>query len=83
MAEDRQRGLSRRAHWAGGDKLISRLMAEALARPDLVSLAAGFVDQTTLPVEATQQAIAALWAHPARAPGCAAIRHHDRPLAVA
>ena len=45
MAEDRQHGLSRRAHWAGGDKLISRLMAEALARPDLVSLAAGFVDQ--------------------------------------
>ena len=67
MAEDRQRGLSRRAHWAGGDKLISRLMAEALARPDLVSLAAGFVDQVTLPVEATQQALAALWSHPARA----------------
>ena len=61
MAEDRQRGLSRRAHWAGGDKLISRLMAEALARPDLVSLAAGFVDQAALPVEATQQALAALW----------------------
>ena len=67
MAEDRQRGLSRRAHWAGGDKLISRLMAEALARPDLVSLAVGFVDQTTLPVEATQQALVALWSDPARA----------------
>ncbi|MGO9109158.1 MAG: PLP-dependent aminotransferase family protein [Thermoguttaceae bacterium] len=67
MADDRQRGLSRRAHWAGGDKLISRLMAEALARPDLVSLAAGFVDQAALPVEATQQALAALWSHPADA----------------
>ena len=67
MAEDKQRGLSRRAHWAGGDKLISRLMAEALARPDLVSLAAGFVDQATLPVEATRQAMAALWSRPARA----------------
>ncbi|MGA2254413.1 MAG: PLP-dependent aminotransferase family protein [Thermoguttaceae bacterium] len=67
MAEDRQHGLSRRAHWAGGDKLISRLMAEALARPDLVSLAAGFVDQVTLPVEATQQALDALWSHPLRA----------------
>jgi 2-aminoadipate transaminase len=67
MAEDRQLGLSRRAQWAGGDKLISRLMAEALARPDLVSLAAGFVDQAALPVEATQQALAALWSNPARA----------------
>ena len=56
MTLDPQRGLSQRAHLAGGDKLISRLMAEALARPDLVSLAAGFVDQATLPVEATQQA---------------------------
>ena len=55
MADDQQRGLSRRAHWAGGDKLISRLMADALASPDLVSLAAGFVDQATLPVEATSR----------------------------
>jgi len=67
MTIDRQRGLSRRAHWAGGDKLISRLMAEALARPDMVSLAAGFVDQLTLPVEATREAFEALWSDPARA----------------
>ena len=39
-------------------------MAEALAGPDLVSLAAGFVDQATLPVEATQEALAALWSSP-------------------
>ena len=67
MVEDKQRRLSRRAHWAGGDKLISRLMAEALARPDLVSLAAGFVDQATLPVEATRRAMDALWSRPTRA----------------
>jgi 2-aminoadipate transaminase len=67
MTERKQLGLSHRAHWAGGDKLISRLMAEALARPDLVSLAAGFVDQVTLPVEAVQRALAALWSHPASA----------------
>ena len=71
MSEEQQRELSRRAHWAGGDKLISRLMAEALARPDLVSLAAGFVDQVTLPVEATRQALDALWSQPWRAgPHC-------------
>ena len=67
MTSDPQRGLSRRAHWAGGDKLISRLMAEALARPDIVSLAAGFVDQLTLPVEATREAIVAMWSDPVRA----------------
>jgi 2-aminoadipate transaminase len=67
MTVDQQLGLSRRARWAGGDKLISRLMAEALARPDLISLAAGFVDQATLPVEPTEQALAALWSNPARA----------------
>jgi 2-aminoadipate transaminase len=64
---DPQRGLSKRAHWAGGDKLISRLMTEALARPDIISLAAGFVDQQTLPVAATREAIEAIWSDPARA----------------
>ena len=67
MTSDPQPGLSKRAHWAGGDKLISRLMAEALARPDIVSLAAGFVDQLTLPVEATREVIEAIWSDPARA----------------
>ncbi len=67
MTFDSLRGLSQRAHWAGGDNLISRLMAEALARPDMVSLAAGFVDQATVPVEATREAIEALWSDPARA----------------
>ena len=67
MISQDQSGLSHRAEWAGGDKLISRLMAEALARPDMVSLAAGFVDQVTLPVEATREALAAVWSQAAKA----------------
>lgn len=51
--------LSRRAAWAEGQP-ISDLMATALANPQLISLAAGFVDQQTLPVEATQRAVEAL-----------------------
>ncbi|MGD0899120.1 MAG: hypothetical protein ABR915_14875 [Thermoguttaceae bacterium] len=37
--------LSQRAQWAGGQGLVSLLMAKALAHPHLISLAAGFVDQ--------------------------------------
>ena len=48
--------LSQRARLAGGQP-ISELMAQALAHPDLISLAAGFVDQATLPVEATSEAL--------------------------
>ena len=43
---------------------ISELMHRALARPDLISLAAGFVDQQSLPVAETQQALAAVLADP-------------------
>src|SRR6185312_15844408 len=50
------RHFSQRAAWAAGQP-ISRLMHMALANPRLVSLAAGFVDQATLPVEATRQAL--------------------------
>jgi len=50
-------GLSRRAQWAGGQP-ISFLMHKALAHPELISLAAGFVDQQTLPVAATAEAVA-------------------------
>ena len=56
-----QTRLSRRAHLAGGQP-ISELMAQALAHPDLISLAAGFVDPATLPVEPTREAFQALWA---------------------
>jgi len=39
-------------------------MSRALANPDLISLAAGFVDQQTLPVEPTREALDALLSHP-------------------
>lgn len=59
-------GLSRRAHWAAGQP-IGYLMAHALANPELVSLAAGFVDQQSLPVEATKTAFDAVMSDPVRA----------------
>jgi len=51
--------LSHRAHWAAGQP-ISYLMHLALAQPKLISLAAGFVDQHSLPAETTQRAVDAL-----------------------
>ncbi len=62
-----QDGLSRRAHWAGGETIASLLMAKTLAQPELVSLAAGFVDQQSLPVELTRRALEAIWSDPERA----------------
>lgn len=58
--------LSRRAHWAGGEPIANLLMAKTLAQPELISLAAGFVDQQTLPVEPTRQALDDLWSDPAQ-----------------
>lgn len=52
--------LSQRAGWAGGQP-ISHLMAQALAHPELISLAAGFVDQITLPVDATNLALESIF----------------------
>ncbi|CAN5830543.1 PLP-dependent aminotransferase family protein [soil metagenome] len=43
---------------------ISDLMQRALADPELISLAAGFVDNASLPVEAVHRAAAALLADP-------------------
>jgi 2-aminoadipate transaminase len=60
-------GLSQRAEWAGGEPIASVLMARTLAQPDLISLAAGFVDPVTLPVEPTRQALEAVWSNPADA----------------
>ena len=57
-------GLSRRAHWAGGQPIASILMAKTLAHPEIVSLAAGFVDNATLPAEPTRIAIEAIWSDP-------------------
>ena len=55
--------LSLRASQAVGQP-ISDLMSRALANPKLISLAAGFVDQHTLPVEPTRAALEAIWADP-------------------
>ena len=43
---------------------ISSLMQTALANPGLISLAAGFVDQDSLPVEATARAVEAILGNP-------------------
>jgi 2-aminoadipate transaminase len=59
--------LSRRAGWAGGQPIASILMAKTLAHPEIVSLAAGFVEHQNLPVEPTRTAWEALWSDPARA----------------
>ena len=59
--------LSRRARWAGAEPITNVLMAKTLAHPELVSLAAGFVDHQTLPAEPTRAALEALWSEPDRA----------------
>jgi 2-aminoadipate transaminase len=58
--------LSQRARWAGGEPIANILMAKALAHPELISLAAGFVDYQTLPVEPTRAAIDTIWSDRAR-----------------
>ena len=54
---------SRRAHLATGQP-IGKLMAQALKYPHLVSLAAGFVDNATLPCEATERCFREICADP-------------------
>lgn len=66
MATTPEQILSQRANWAEGQP-ISDLMARALANPQLISLAAGFVDQQSLPADATRQALEALFADGAEA----------------
>jgi len=56
--------LSQRARWAGGEPIANLLMAKTVAHPELISLAAGFVDQQTLPVEPTQTALERMLADP-------------------
>ena len=51
--------LSQRAELAAGQP-IGKLMAQALRFPDLISLAAGFVDNATLPCEAASRSLNAL-----------------------
>ncbi|MBN2291104.1 MAG: PLP-dependent aminotransferase family protein [Pirellulales bacterium] len=59
--------LSRRACWAGGQSLATMLMAKSLAQPELVSLAAAFIDGETLPVEPTRSALDVIWSNPQKA----------------
>lgn len=65
--KDGDGGLSRRARWAGGQSVVTRLMAQALAHPELASLAAGFVDEESLPVEPTRLALRWMWSEAGRA----------------
>ena len=51
--------LSRRWHWASTQK-ISFLMQQGVENPDVISLAAGLVDQDSLPIETTRAAVAYL-----------------------
>ena len=69
MSTARHPALSQRALLSYGQP-VSDLMARALANPRLISLAAGFVDQQTLPCEETGQALQALFAETSAA-GCA------------
>ena len=63
----RDHDLSRRAHWAGGETIATALMARTVEHPELISLAAGFADQATLPVEPVRRAMEVLWSDPERA----------------
>jgi 2-aminoadipate transaminase len=53
------------------------LMSRALANPELISLAAGFVDQSTLPVAETHSALQSLFADVEAA--CAALQYGTTP----
>src|SRR5579872_5459843 len=51
--------LSRRWHWATG-QAISFLMQQAVENPNVISLAAGLVDPSTLPVDETRDIMQSL-----------------------
>lgn len=51
---------SRRAAAAGGPPIANVLMAQALAHPDVISLAAGFVEHDSLPVEEVAKSVDSL-----------------------
>ena len=57
---------------------ISWLMQTALTRPKLISLAAGFTDNATLPVEISRKLLNRNFAFAQNRPARAAIRHHRR-----
>jgi 2-aminoadipate transaminase len=55
--------LSRHAQWAAGESLVSLLVAKELGHPNLTSLAVGFVDHETLPLEPTRKALERIWSN--------------------
>jgi 2-aminoadipate transaminase len=58
--------LSRRWQWSTRGRAISYLMEQAVENPNAISLAAGLVDPSTLPVEETRRVIADLLGDPDR-----------------
>ena len=57
---------------------ISHLMQTALENPGIVSLAAGFVDQQSLPVEIVAQAASDLLGDPVGRAAVPSVRNDDR-----
>ena len=57
---------------------ISNLMQTALENPGIVSLAAGFVDQQSLPVEVSARSVSAMFAERGGGAPVAPVRHDDR-----
>lgn len=58
--------LSQRWHYAR-EQAISFLMQQAVENPQVISLAAGLVDSSTLPVDETRTALDRLWSKPGAA----------------
>ena len=56
MKDPSRARVSKRALQAAGQP-ISQLMAMALSNPNIISLAAGFVDNDSLPTEITKEAV--------------------------
>ncbi|QGJ72264.1 Transcriptional regulator with HTH domain and aminotransferase domain [Planctomycetales bacterium 10988] len=65
LAETTLLHLSQRAQQTGNQP-IGELMHRALANPDLISLAAGFVDPFTLPLGPVREAFEQIWQDPKR-----------------
>lgn len=58
--------LSQRSYWAR-EQPVAYLMQQAVEHPEIISLAAGLVDDATLPVEETREAVEALLTRHGRA----------------
>src|ERR1700730_1453618 len=69
--------LSRRWQWATRGRAISYLMEQAVENPNAISLAAGLVDPSTLPVAETRRVLADLLGDTER--GCRALQYGTTP----